>query len=76
MPKKRFRDVRVNKALPGYSAGTVVPVECDDAGVPLEEFWRRRLNDAKIDGCCELVQPAETPVKRSRKKTREENENG
>jgi hypothetical protein len=48
--------VKVNKALPGYRVGQVVNVESSPEGTPLSEFWRRRLKDAEIDNCCEVVE--------------------
>ena len=47
--------LKVNGTIPGYPAGQVVAVEVDEHGTPLEELWRRRLKDAKIDGCVEVV---------------------
>jgi hypothetical protein len=53
--------LKLNQPMQGYEAGRVVSVQADSAGVPLEKFWRRRLNDAKIDNCVEMVKDA--PVK-------------
>ena len=47
--------LRVKGTIPGYAPGRVVSVEVDEHGTPLEEQWRRRLKDAKIDGCVEVV---------------------
>jgi hypothetical protein len=52
--------VKVNKDIPDYPAGSVVDVGCDDSGVPLSRFWRRRLKDSETDQCCEIVKPAAT----------------
>ncbi len=30
-------------------------IEVDDHDVPKEQKWRRRLKDAKVDGCVELT---------------------
>lgn len=49
--------IKVNKDLGPYTKGQVVTVELDNDGVPTSTYWRRRLTDAKHDGCCELVQP-------------------
>lgn len=46
--------VKINN-LPGYTPGTVVTVETDEKGTPLESFWRRRLKDAEIDQSVEVV---------------------
>jgi len=47
--------LRVLKPLPGRRAGEVVRVEADENGTPLSREWRRRLRDAKTDGCVEVV---------------------
>jgi len=43
------------KRVPGFRRDEVVGVDADDEGIPLDRFWRRRLRDAKRDGCCEVV---------------------
>lgn len=60
-------EIKINMFMPHYEVGQVIRVATDDDGTPLDVFWRRRLKDAKIDGCCEVVQPA-TKTKVSRKK--------
>lgn len=47
--------VQINKAFSGYVKDQVVSVEVDADGMPVHIEWRRRLDDAKIDGCCEVV---------------------
>lgn len=42
--------------VPGYSG--IVTVKTDASGVPLDRFWRRRLEDAAVDNCVEVVKPA------------------
>jgi len=42
------------KSVPGYKPNEVVEV-ADAKGVPLEKFWRKRLRDAEIDNCCEII---------------------
>ena len=41
--------------MAGYEAGREVTVKTDISGIPLEKFWRRRLRDANIDNCVEVV---------------------
>lgn len=36
--------------------GSIVKVETDIEGIPVNVFWRRRLRDSKTDGCCSLVE--------------------
>lgn len=49
--------LKVNGPLPGYHPGQVVRVETDASGTPLSGYWRRRLEDARVDGCVEVVAP-------------------
>lgn len=58
--------LKLNQPMQGYEAGRVVPIQTDSAGVPLEKFWRRRLKDAKIDNCVEVVKA--TPAKSKKEK--------
>jgi len=55
--------VRVNGPIPGFREGQLVPVKVDCEGTPLEVLWRRRLRDAKFDGCCEIVKESEPKPK-------------
>lgn len=57
MSDAKFIRIRVNGTLPGYPPKQTVAVEADSEGTPLSEYWRRRLKDAKIDNCCEVVPP-------------------
>jgi len=54
-------EIKVLKDIPGYNAGKVVKVK-DNAGIPLDKFWRDRLRDAAIDGRVEIVK-AKKPKK-------------
>lgn len=51
--------IKVNVDLPGHPAGSVVRVTAHDDGTPVSSFWRRRLRDSVIDGCCEIMRPDE-----------------
>jgi len=35
----------------GYNSGDTIVIDVDDSNVPLDSFWRRRLQDSKIDNC-------------------------
>lgn len=50
--------LKLNMAMAGYEAGRTVTVQTDASGVPLEKFWRRRLKDATIDNCVEVIKPS------------------
>ena len=45
--------LKVNN-VPGYSG--IINIE-DDNGIPIDKFWRNRLEDAKIDNCVEIIKP-------------------
>lgn len=45
--------IKCNK-IPNIKAGEIVTVPAKN-GVPTDSFWRKRLRDAKKDGCCEVV---------------------
>lgn len=58
--------LKLNQPMQGYEAGREVTVQTDSAGVPLEKFWRRRMRDAQIDNCVEVVKSSK-PKKESGK---------
>lgn len=60
-------EVKVLGTIPGHPKGSVVSVRCDSEGTPLEEKWRRRIRDAKRDGCVEVSRP-EPPRRRNKKR--------
>ena len=60
MSKKVKYDVNID--IHGTKAGQTVLLDVDQNGVPLDRQWRRRLKDAKIDGCItKTVQPKSKP---------------
>lgn len=69
----KYIQINVNKDLGVVSAGKTVKVLADDNGTPLDAFWRKRLEDAKQDSCCEIVtdeankkpRPKKSPAKKS-----------
>jgi hypothetical protein len=48
----------------GFSGTIDVP---DVDGIPTERFWRNRLKDAELDGCCEVVKPRTNKRKEKKK---------
>lgn len=40
--------------------GDIIEVEADNNKIPLDIFWRKRLNDSQIDNCVEIVELVET----------------
>jgi len=52
--------IKLNMPMAGYGVGRELTIRTDSAGVPLDKFWRRRLRDAKIDNCLEVVKPSKS----------------
>jgi len=48
--------------------GNEKTIEVDRNGIPLENFWRRRLKDSKIDGCIEIIKDENSTTKKETKK--------
>lgn len=61
--------LRVKGTIPGHAPGSIVEVVTDDRGIPLDAQWRRRLKDAAIDECVEVVED-EPSTPRRKKSTR------
>lgn len=53
--------IKLNKDLNGYKAGDVITLE--DLGYAEKVYWLRRLEDAKIDKCCEVVKEKTKAIK-------------
>lgn len=47
--------IKLNIAMNGFAKGQEITIE-DVDGVPTDKFWRRRLEDSKIDNSVEVVQ--------------------
>ena len=65
MAKRGTIRVKVNLPMRGFVVDQEVCVAVDREGIPLDVTWRRRLRDAKIDNCCEIVKTrlAKMPAK-------------
>lgn len=59
------KKLKLNVGFCGYAAGSIIDIDINDEGVPSDGFWRRRLRDAKIDNCVELVAGEKHPKKKS-----------
>ena len=55
--------IKINKPIHGHPSGSTVRVRADDAGIPVDKFWRDRLRDADIDNCVEIVPKVSTKNK-------------
>ena len=47
--------LKLNADLKGKKAGSIVTIEIDRDKVIIDPYWRRRLKDAEIDNCVEIV---------------------
>jgi len=56
--------IKLNTDLFGYKKGSVVSIDCDDAGVPYDNFWFRRMKDSAIDNCIEVFVEQKKSTKR------------
>ena len=54
MPKA-FIENKSQVRIHGLKPGDKKEIEVDDNNVPKDQQWRRRLKDAKVDGCVELM---------------------
>jgi len=61
--------LEVKKNLGKYKPGEKIIAICDEGGVPFSPVLRRYLEDAKIDGCIEVIQDSreKKPSKTGRK---------
>lgn len=57
MIKQNFENkaFKLNKDLKDKKTGEILNLKVDKNGVPIEQYWRRRLKDSKIDNCMEPV---------------------
>ena len=53
--------LKLNVSLRGNPEGAILNLRSRD-GVPLDTYWRRRVEDSAVDSCVEVVK-AETPKK-------------
>jgi hypothetical protein len=71
-----YKNLMIKKNMGRYSPGMVVSIRIGDDGRPVEQFWRDRLSDAKIDNCVEWKTTAESEaVETSNSNTQEDVEN-
>jgi len=62
------KQLLIKKPLGVYKAGETIYVDCDKAGIPLDQYWRNRLKDSVVDGCVEEIQPEKPIAKKEEKK--------
>lgn len=51
----KMLQLKICKSFHVYKEGQIIDVQMADDGVLLNQFWRNRLRDSKIDGCVELL---------------------
>jgi hypothetical protein len=85
--KKQFVDILLNQPLRGKQVGSVLRIEVktvktgkgEEKIVPVDNFWKKRLNDSKRDKCITILsdkKEEEEKVKpKKRKNDAEETEN-
>lgn len=47
--------IKLNYDFGPYRKGQIIDTPADKKGVPIDQYWRRRLEDAALDKCCEVV---------------------
>ena len=60
-----IKKIKVNKPLKTFKAGQVIEVDFDNYKDRI--YWKRRLEDAKIDRCCELIAEGKKEDKATKK---------
>lgn len=66
--------VRINKPVFGHKVGQIIDINTNENGIPTAIYWRRRLKDAEIDNCIEVIEekpqkklePSKSEVKRKK----------
>ena len=53
--------LKINK-VKGYTR--TIEIETDSEGTPLSLFWRKRLQDSKLDKCVEIILPSAPKLKK------------
>jgi hypothetical protein len=48
--------IKINKPIFGHKVGQVIDINTNENSIPTAIYWRRRLQDAKIDNCIEIVE--------------------
>jgi hypothetical protein len=49
------KQLQLNSDLQKHKKGSVIKIETDNKGVPVDRYWRDRVKDAKTDKCVEFV---------------------
>lgn len=49
------KDFKLNIALRGIKAGKIISLEVNPEGLPLDSYWNRRMKEARLNKCIEVV---------------------
>lgn len=55
--------IKLNVPLNGFLAGREIEIKVDKNKIPLDRFWRARLEDSKSDNCIEIVKETKKAAK-------------
>ena len=47
--------LKINTPIAGHKKNEIVKIKVDKHGVPIEQYWRNRIRDAKIDKCVTII---------------------
>jgi len=63
--------MKLNVELKQYPKDTVLTIEVDDYGTPIDRYWRKRFLDSKIDNCVEFISDKKPSKKGTKKEVSE-----
>ena len=61
--------IKLNTDLLGYKKGKVISFGDNETDIKLTAFWAKRIQDASIDGCIEII---EEKLERDNKESKKE----
>lgn len=53
------KQLQLNRDLRKFPKGSIIKIETDKDGVPIDRYWRDRLKDSKIDKCVKILSKKE-----------------
>lgn len=48
--------IMLNTELNGIKSGTILQLDVDSDGIPVQKYWRKRLKDSLIDNCLTVLE--------------------
>jgi hypothetical protein len=60
--------LKINTAIAGFKPNDTIKLKTDKNNNIVDNFWYRRLKDAEIDGCVEIVLSKDTNLKEQKNK--------